>query len=158
VPRMAQGLTRTGYRMPDGVDRGSAAILFRAGLRVLRPSLRSVVIAPVSDDPWPEHLRGPVAQLVEMATRQQPVGIVDLVGGGVTIDVRDDGQFALLMVACCYSTGLRGYTDFRVCVVDGGDTGTSLWLALTSDEHSSLQASLRATRRNLGALLQVMPP
>ena len=149
---MAHELARVGYLMRDGLARADAAVLFRSGLRVLRPWLRSVSVSPISDDPWPQHLRGQADRLLAMARDQQPVGIIDL-AGGVGIDVRDDAEFALLMVTCCYSTSVRGYTDFRVCVFEGGDTGTSLWLALTTAEHASLRTALSSGGRDLTDLL-----
>lgn len=117
-----QGLARAGYRVRQSLDRNQTAVVFRTGLLVLRPVLRSTLVWPISDDPWPEHLRGPAQELVERAGRQHPAGIVDLAGGGVWLDARDDNDFALLMITCCYSVRVRGFAEFRACVFDGADS------------------------------------
>jgi hypothetical protein len=140
--------SRSVFVMSDQVDSVSAAALFRGGLLVLRPVLRTVVMAAAScDGSWPAQVADQVARLMSLASAQQPRGVDRPVGSvrpvgsggpGVLVEVDRDEQFTMLLALAFHSTGVQGYGDYRACVFDGGDGGMSLWLCLTRIEHRQL--------------------
>lgn len=56
---------------------------------------------------------------------------------GIEINVRDDGQFAVLSDLAPYTIHAEGSRQGRL-VFSASDSGTSLWIAVTSEQEADL--------------------
>ncbi|MFI6155032.1 hypothetical protein ACIBCA_20325 [Kitasatospora sp. NPDC051170] len=139
------GLPERELVLQDGLDLANISRAHRAALEVLRYNLDTVRLDALSDRPWPDTVVP--AHRRALALGRAQAGEAGRHRGdpasGISIDTRDDAQFALLLALAPHTIGAEGWRAERL-IFSACDSGTSLWLAVTAHQHERLQGRLRA--------------
>ncbi|OEJ93292.1 hypothetical protein J116_001170 [Streptomyces thermolilacinus SPC6] len=143
------------FVIADGTRPEDAAQVCREALWVLRPALHTVYLDAYSDEPWPPEVAGAYDLAVALGEATAPDGFRGDHRMGIQIDVRDDIQFGVLLELAPHTIGAEGYRGDRQ-VFSAADTGTSLWFALTEEQHGRLLA--RLDEPGISAAVSAAPP
>ncbi|MBY8878972.1 hypothetical protein [Actinacidiphila acidipaludis] len=116
----------------------------REVLRVLRPAVDAAHVDAYSGDVWPAEVLPAYERALSLAregvrngTRRRRADP----GMGIDIDVRDDGQFAVLSALAPYTIHAEAWCGGRI-VFSADDTGTGMWCALTPEQEADLAVVL----------------
>ncbi|MDQ0798086.1 hypothetical protein [Streptomyces sp. B1I3] len=118
----------------------------REALRVLRDSIETAHVDAYSDAPWPREVVAAYEQALSMAENQAAAGVrsaKDDVGMGIDIAVRDDTQFDVLLALAPFTIHAEAWRQGRQ-IFSASDTGTALWIAVTSQQEAQLTSRLGA--------------
>ncbi|MEU3451045.1 hypothetical protein AB0H29_28045 [Streptomyces thermolilacinus] len=129
------------FVIAEGTRPEDAAQVCQEALWVLRPALHTVYLDAYSDWPWPPEVAGAHDLAVALGEANAPDGFNGDPRMGIGIDVRDDIQFGVLLELAPHTIGAEGYRGDRL-VFSAADSGTSLWFALTEEQHGLLSARL----------------
>ncbi|MFF7456681.1 hypothetical protein [Kitasatospora sp. NPDC008115] len=119
--------------LADGLPPSVAAAVHREALRALRPFIREAWVDAISDEPWPPEVLPAYERLLTLSESRT----------AVDIDLRDDGQFAVLVALAPYTISAECRRD-DVLVYSAGDTGRALSVTVTEAEAAVLRAHLAA--------------
>ncbi|MFB7936953.1 hypothetical protein [Streptomyces sp. NPDC056049] len=141
-----------------GLSPALVALVHREALCVLRTDIDAAHLDAYSDGPWPpavlrsyERVLALAREAVAAGTRSERADP----GMGIDIDVRDDAQFELLLDLVPHTINAEGWRENQL-VFGAGDSGTSLWMALTQGQEAELRSRLNA-RGIPSAALAVQP-
>ncbi|MGK5632962.1 hypothetical protein [Streptomyces sp. URMC 123] len=137
------GRTRRELVAVDGLTAADAVLVHREALRVLRSDIDAAHLDAYSDDAWPPAVLPSYERALSLACEQAGDGTrsrrIDPVG--IDIDVHDDGQFEILSDLVPYTINAEGWRGGRL-IFSAGDTGTSLWIAVTQEQETELLSRL----------------
>ncbi|TLQ43838.1 hypothetical protein [Streptomyces marianii] len=126
-----------------------AADMVRAhheALRVLRDGIETAHIDAYSDIAWPREALPAYEHALLMAENEVAEGVRSAKGDpgmGIDVDVRDDTQFDVLLALAPYTIHAEASRRGRQ-IFSAGDTGTALWIAVTSEQEDQLMSRLDA--------------
>lgn len=118
----------------------------REALRVLRESIESAQVDAYSDIAWPREVAPAYEQVLSMAANEVAQGVRPAKGDpgmGIDVDIRDDTQFDVLLALAPYTIHAEAWRQGRE-IFSAGDTGTALWIAVTSEQEARLMSRLEA--------------
>lgn len=131
-----------------GLDAADVVSAHRAALRVLRESIETAHLDAYSDDAWPQEVVPAYERALLMAENAVADGVrsaKDDPGMGIDVDVRDDVQFDVLLTLAPYTIHAEAWRQ-GLPVFSADDTGTALWIAVTSQQEVRLMSQLEALR------------
>ncbi|MER6116433.1 hypothetical protein [Streptomyces sp. NPDC001743] len=129
----------------DGLEAADVVRAHREALRVLRESIESAQVDAYSDIAWPREVAPAYEQVLSMAA-EVAQGVRPAKGDpgiGIDVDVRDDTQFDVLLALAPYTIHAEAWRQSRE-IFSAGDTGTALWIAVTSEQEARLMSRLHA--------------
>lgn len=129
-----------------GLDAADVVSAHREAIRVLRESIETAHLDAYSDDAWPQEVVPTYERALLMAKNAVADGVgsaKDDLGMGIDIDVRDDVQFDVLLTLAPYTIHTEAWRQGRL-IFSAGDTGTALWIAVTSQQEARLMSRLDA--------------
>lgn len=129
-----------------GLSPADVALVHREALRVLRPGMDAAHLDAYSDGPWPAAVLPSLESALSLAREAVTAGRRsrrDDPGMGIGIDVRDDAQFEVLVDLAPHTIHAEGSRQGRP-VFSAGDSGTSLWTALSPEQEAQLLNRLDA--------------
>ncbi|MEU0114635.1 hypothetical protein ABZ137_13100 [Streptomyces bobili] len=141
-----QGGRRRGFAVADGLTPAEVEHVHREALRVLRRDIDAAHLDAYSDEAWPPAVVGSCERALSLAREEVALGTRssrDDLGMGIDIDVRDDGQFAVMVDLAPYTISAEGRDGDRL-IFSANDTGTSLWIAVTGEQETVLRSRLEA--------------
>ncbi|NHC46298.1 hypothetical protein [Motilibacter aurantiacus] len=150
--RHAPGAPRHSYALRPGADRAALTLVVSAALDVLAPVLATAWIDEPPLGSVPAEAAGALERLRAAARAQVQEGRLPRTDGphlGVDVDVSDPGQASAFAELAAWTTAGEAYTADEDEVVRAGDTGGSLVLSLTDQEHTALLQRLPATAAGL---------
>ncbi|MFG3141903.1 hypothetical protein ACGFZA_37505 [Streptomyces sp. NPDC048211] len=130
----------------EGLEAADVVRVHREALRVLRDSIETAHVDAYSDDAWPREVAPAYEQVLSMAAAEVTEGVRPAKGDpgmGVDVDVRDDTQFDVLLALAPYTIHAEAWRQGRE-IFSAGDTGTALWIAVTSEQEDRLMSRLDA--------------
>ncbi|WP_228973146.1 hypothetical protein [Streptomyces sp. DH12] len=133
--------------LADGLAEADVVRVHHEALRVLRDDIEDAHLDAYSDLPWPQEVIPAYARARALAPAGGGAGgrrarAADT-GMGIDIDVRDDERFAVLLALAPFTIHAEAWARGRL-VLSAGDTGTSLWIAVTARQEADLMARLDA--------------
>ncbi|GAA4834871.1 hypothetical protein [Kitasatospora terrestris] len=132
--------------LADGMSPADVVLVHREALRVLRSGIDTAHVDAYSDDPWPPAVVHSYERVLSLAREAAAHGTRPRradPGMGIDIDVRDDAQFELLLDLAPHAINAEGRRGDRL-VFGAGDSGTSLWIAVTREQEVELLSRLDA--------------
>jgi hypothetical protein len=141
-----QGVQRREFVVADGSAPADVEHVHREALRVLRSDIGAAHLDAYSDEAWPPAVVSSYERALSLAREEVAGGTRSSrgdLGMGIGIDVRDDGQFGVIMDLAPYTISAEGWDGGRL-IFSANDTGTSLWIAVTREQESVLRSRLDA--------------
>jgi hypothetical protein len=133
------------FRLVNGLDPADVVLVHREALRVLRPVIEAAHLDAYSDEVLPPAVLPSHERALRLAREGLAGGIRsrrDDPGMGINIDVRDDNQFGVLSDLAPYTIHAEGSRQGRL-IFSASDSGTSLWIAVTSEQEADLFSRLK---------------
>ncbi|MCQ9130266.1 hypothetical protein [Streptomyces hilarionis] len=130
----------------DGLEAADVVCVHREALRVLRDSIETAHVDAYSGMAWPREVVPAYEQALAMAADEVAEGVrsaKDDPGMGIDVDVRDDTQFDVLLALAPYTIHAEAWRQGRE-IFSASDTGTALWVAVTSEQEVRLMSRLDA--------------
>ncbi|MCX5387500.1 hypothetical protein [Streptomyces sp. NBC_00083] len=118
----------------------------REALRVLRDSIETAHVDAYSDVPWPRDVVDAYEHALSMAKSQSAEGVrsaKDDPGMGIDVAVRDDAEFDVLLALAPFTIHAEAWRQGQE-IFSASDTGTALWIAVTSQQEVQLMSRLGA--------------
>lgn len=128
----------------DGLEAADVVRVHREALRVLRDSIETAHVDAYSDIAWPREVAPAYEQVLSMAANEVAEGVRSAKGDpgmGIDVDVRDDMQFDVLLALAPYTIHAEAWQQGRE-IFSASDTGTALWIAVTSEQEVRLMSRL----------------
>ncbi|WP_326586143.1 hypothetical protein [Streptomyces sp. NBC_01294] len=129
----------------DGLEAADVVRVHReADVRVA--SIETAYVDAYSDIAWPREVAPAYEQVLSMASNEVAEGVRSAKGDpgmGIDIDVRDDTQFDVLLAMAPYTIHAEAWRQGRE-IFSASDTGTALWIAVTSEQEVQLMSRLDA--------------
>ncbi|MBP0460630.1 hypothetical protein [Streptomyces montanisoli] len=132
------------FVLADGARPADVVRIHREALQVLRPGIDTAHIDAYSDDAWPPEVLYSYERALSLAREEVVRGTRSRrsdPGMGIDIDVRDDGQFAVLSDLAPYTIHAEGRRAGRR-VFSANDSGTALWIEVTRKQEAALLSRL----------------
>ncbi|MFE3944869.1 hypothetical protein ACFXPV_23850 [Streptomyces sp. NPDC059118] len=129
-----------------GQEAADVVRVHREALRILRDSIETAHVDAYSDSTWPREVAPAYEQVLSMAANEMAEGVRSAKGDpgmGVDLDVRDDTQFDALRALDPYTNDAEAWRQGRE-IFSASDTGTALWIAVTSEQEARLRSRLDA--------------
>lgn len=130
----------------DGLEAADVVRVHREALRVLRDSIETAHLDAYSDSAWPREVEPAYEQVLSMAANEVAEGVRSAKndpGMGTDVDVREDTQFDVLLALAPYTIHAEAWRQGRK-IFSASDTGTALWIAVTSEQEVRLMSRLDA--------------
>ncbi|MFD8733398.1 hypothetical protein ACFV06_00575 [Streptomyces sp. NPDC059618] len=130
----------------EGLEAEDVVRVHREALRVLRDSIESAHVDAYSDIAWPLEVAPAYEQVMSMAANEVAAGVRSArsdPGMGIDVDVRNDVQFGVLLALAPYTIHAEGWQQGRE-IFSASDTGTALWISVTSEQEVRLMSRLEA--------------
>ncbi|MEU1365091.1 hypothetical protein ABZ454_03040 [Streptomyces sp. NPDC005803] len=130
----------------DGLEAADVVRVHREALRVLRDSIETAHVDAYSDIAWPPEVAPAYEQVLSMAANEVAEGVRPAKadpGMGIDVDVRDDTQFDVFLALAPYTIHAEAWRQGRE-IFSASDTGTVLWIAVTSEQEVRLMSRLDA--------------
>lgn len=130
----------------DDLEPADVVGAHREALHVLRDSIDTAYVDAYSDSAWPLDVMPAHAYALSLGTSQlssEGRSVKGDAGMGVTIAVRDDAQFDVLLALAPFTIGAEAWRLDQV-VFSAADTGTSLYVAVTAEQEAQLMSRLGA--------------
>ncbi|MEU0136855.1 hypothetical protein ABZ172_22935 [Streptomyces sp. NPDC006296] len=128
----------------EGVRPAHVVHVHREALRVLRQGIDAAHIDAYSGDAWPPEVLHSYERALLLAGEEVARGRRSRRSDpemGIDIDVRDDGQFEVLLDLAPYTIHAEGRRDGRL-VFSASDSGTALWIEATQEQEAALLSRL----------------
>lgn len=134
------------YVLVGRLNPADLGVVCREALRVLRPTMDAAHLDAYSDDAFPPAVLHSYHHALLLARKEVADGIRSRradPGMGIDINIRDDGQFAVL-------SDLAPHTIHAECSQNGrlifsvSDSGTSLYISVTKDQEAEFFSRLDA--------------
>ncbi|MCM2425034.1 hypothetical protein [Streptomyces sp. RKAG337] len=128
----------------DGLEDSSVVRAHHVALQVLRESIDSAHLDAYSDAPWPQHVVPSYHRALSLTETTDDVrSRTSDTGMGISVDVRDDSQFDVLLALAPYTIHAEAWCQGRQ-IFSASDTGTALWIAVTPQQELHLISRLQA--------------
>ncbi|MET7860591.1 hypothetical protein ABZS81_25925 [Streptomyces sp. NPDC005318] len=130
----------------DDLEAGDVVSAHREALRVLRDSIETAHVDAYSDIAWPREVVAAYEHALSMAENQVAEGVRSAKGDpgmGIDVAVRDDTQFDVFLSLAPFTIHAEAWRQGRE-IFSASDTGTALWIAVTSQQEVQLVSRLGA--------------
>ncbi|MFI6861577.1 hypothetical protein ACIBKZ_17015 [Streptomyces sp. NPDC050421] len=132
----------------SGLDTADVVHAHREALLVLRDSIETAHLDAYSDEAWPQEAVPAYERALLMTEGASADGLrctKSDPGMGIDIDVRDDAQFDILLALAPYTIQAEAWWQGQP-LFSAADTGTALWIAVTSQQETQLRSRLGALK------------
>ncbi|WP_326592556.1 hypothetical protein [Streptomyces brevispora] len=132
----------------SGLGAADVVHAHREALLVLRDSIETAHVDAYSDEAWPEEVVPAYERALLMADGALADGLRSAKndpGMGIDVDVHDDAQFDVLLALAPYTIHAEAWRQGQQ-LFSANDTGTALWISVTSQHETRLMSRLGALR------------
>ncbi|MER5362644.1 hypothetical protein [Streptomyces sp. NPDC002785] len=130
----------------SGLDAADIVHAHREALLVLRDSIENAHVDAYSDEAWPQEVVPAYERALLMAEDALTDGLRSATsdpGMGIDVDVHDDAQFDVLLALAPYTIHAEAWRQGQP-LFSADDTGTALWISVTSQQETQLMSRLDA--------------
>ncbi|MYQ82227.1 MULTISPECIES: hypothetical protein [unclassified Streptomyces] len=138
--------TRRELLLRNGLGAGDVVHAHREALLVLRDSIETAHLDAYSDEAWPQEVVPAYERALLMAEDAVTDGVRSAKsdpGMGIDVDIHDDAQFDVLLALAPYTIHAEAWRQGEQ-LFSADDTGTALWIAVTSQQEIQLMSRLGA--------------
>ncbi|MEU9623879.1 hypothetical protein [Streptomyces sp. NPDC048155] len=138
--------TRHELFLRSGLDAEDVVHAHREALLVLRDSIETAHLDAYSDEAWPQEVVPAYERALLMAEDAVTDGVRSAKndpGMGIDVDIHDDAQFDVLLALAPYTIHAEARRQSEP-LFSADDTGTALWIAVTSQQELQLMSRLGA--------------